>query len=117
MQLFKRLTACVLALVLCLGMLPTQTNAQENSDMDVSMGDDIHFRGTNGFGNLLGAEFQQTQEAEEASGDCGISDLAFEHPDRRPWSLRLLRQPFLKCPDDPRQSFHSPLRRLAPQEN
>ena len=78
MQLFKRLTACVLALVLCLGMLPTQTNAQENSDMDVSMGDDIHFRGTNGFGNLLGAEFQQAQESEEASGDCGISDLTFD---------------------------------------
>ena len=79
MQFLKRMIAMVLALSLCVGMVPATAYARQNS-ASTSMNNDMDIKGNNGFGTLLSKKMQQHQRSETEAredyteGYC-VSDL------------------------------------------
>ena len=63
MQFLKRMIAMVLALSLCVGMVPATAYARQNS-ASTSMNNDMDIKGNNGFGTLLSKKLQQRQRSE-----------------------------------------------------
>ena len=77
MQFLKRMIAMVLALSLCIGMVPATAYAQQNR-ASTSMNNDMDIKGNNGFGTLLSKKMQQHQRSEAEGAyieGYGVSDL------------------------------------------
>ncbi len=79
MRFLKRMIALVLALSLCVGMVPAAAYAKQN-DANTTVNNDIDIKGNNGFGTLLSKKMQQHQRSEAQAqkdyteGYC-VSDL------------------------------------------
>lgn len=75
--MLKRMISILLALVMVFTSIPwTAVAAEEQPDVTVQS-DDLTVEGSNGIGNLLSAEIEEVQDAEEAAAlsGCVITDL------------------------------------------